>query len=448
MTDISAAADRAPQNLTAVGPELQDLPDSVRAMIVRWAARIVGTLPSSQIPPNLARVARFTPAKRGKLGAAALAEAVNSNAAFRAAVAEWAATEVAERTEDVAGVTDPEPDVDVAAAAVAFLLRLPTQTELLTSVRESVPAISRAQVERHGLELRRLQKELKTVTAERDALRSDLLATVSTGDEAERLRRRSREQGTRLRQAELTAQTRDARAVEELQSLQEQLGALRADVATWQDRARTSTERADRAQETLGRLREQTGMHKVTADRRLDLLLATVEGAASGLRREWELAGGGFDPADVVANRLPGPAAVPESTGDPSRLGTWLRLPSAHLIVDGYNVSKTGFPELTLAQQRDRLVRMLSALSARMSLEVTVVFDGADVTVPMSPGRGIRVLFSPSGVIADDVIRALAAAEPAGRVVVVVSSDREIADGVRRSGARTAGSGVLLALLS
>jgi predicted RNA-binding protein with PIN domain len=57
------------------------------------------------------------------------------------------------------------------------------------------------------------------------------------------------------------------------------------------------------------------------------------------------------------------------------------------------------------------------------------------------------VLFSRPGEIADDLIRRLAAAEPPGRVVVVVSSDREVADGVARSGARPVASVALLRLL-
>jgi hypothetical protein len=67
------------------------------------------------------------------------------------------------------------------------------------------------------------------------------------------------------------------------------------------------------------------------------------------------------------------------------------------------------------------------------------------VTTARPPGRGIRVLFSPPGVIADDVIRDLVRAEPAGRVLIVVSSDRQIVEAVSRDGARTAGSTVLLA---
>ena len=82
-------------------------------------------------------------------------------------------------------------------------------------------------------------------------------------------------------------------------------------------------------------------------------------------------------------------------------------MPAAHLIVDGYNVTKTGYPELGLSEQRDRLIRALAALAARISVEMTVVFDGAAVATARPAGRGIRVLFSPPGVIADDVIRDL-----------------------------------------
>jgi hypothetical protein len=60
----------------------------------------------------------------------------------------------------------------------------------------------------------------------------------------------------------------------------------------------------------------------------------------------------------------------------------------------------------------------------------------------------VRVRFSPPGVTADDVIRDLVAAEPPGRPVAVVSADREVADGVRRTGARPVDSRALLRLLN
>jgi hypothetical protein len=62
--------------------------------------------------------------------------------------------------------------------------------------------------------------------------------------------------------------------------------------------------------------------------------------------------------------------------------------------------------------------------------------------------RGVRVLFSAPGVIADDVIRDLVRAEPPGRPVVVVSSDAEVVRDVLRVGARTAAALALSRLLA
>ena len=139
------------------------------------------------------------------------------------------------------------------------------------------------------------------------------------------------------------------------------------------------------------------------------------------------------------------------ATGDdPRDVDLLLALPNAHLIVDGYNVTKTGYPDLALSDQRARLVTALSALAARTGAEVTCVFDGADVVagVPTTGQRGVRVLFSAAGEIADELIRRLVRAEPAGRPLVVCSADREVIDGVRRSGARTITPTALLARLA
>ena len=69
-------------------------------------------------------------------------------------------------------------------------------------------------------------------------------------------------------------------------------------------------------------------------------------------------------------------------------LDALLSVPSGHLIVDGYNVTKTGYPELPLADQRTRLAGQLAALAARTGVEITVVFDGAGVVA--APTRGSR----------------------------------------------------------
>jgi predicted RNA-binding protein with PIN domain len=58
------------------------------------------------------------------------------------------------------------------------------------------------------------------------------------------------------------------------------------------------------------------------------------------------------------------------------------------------------------------------------------------------------VLFSKKGETADELIRRLVRAEPAGRPVVVISSDKEVIDGVRRHGAYPLGNDTLLRRLS
>ncbi len=66
------------------------------------------------------------------------------------------------------------------------------------------------------------------------------------------------------------------------------------------------------------------------------------------------------------------------------------------------------------------------------------------------PGHGsrtVRVRFTAEGVSADDVVTELVDRFPAQRPVVVVSSDREVADGARVRGANTVSSRQFLTAL-
>jgi predicted RNA-binding protein with PIN domain len=85
-------------------------------------------------------------------------------------------------------------------------------------------------------------------------------------------------------------------------------------------------------------------------------------------------------------------------------------------------------------------------LAAQVRTEITCVFDGADLggRVPVPAARGVRVLFSPAGVTADELLDELVQAEPAGRRIVVVSSDREVAAAARREGAEPLDSALLV----
>ena len=103
----------------------------------------------------------------------------------------------------------------------------------------------------------------------------------------------------------------------------------------------------------------------------------------------------------------------------------------------------------SLEAQRTRLLGAMAPLVARTGAETTVVFDGADAETrpPTAAPRGVKVLFSPQGVIADQVIGELVEAEPRGRVVLVVSDDRGVQARAQRAGARAVPSAALVGLL-
>jgi predicted RNA-binding protein with PIN domain len=127
-----------------------------------------------------------------------------------------------------------------------------------------------------------------------------------------------------------------------------------------------------------------------------------------------------------------------------------LRTPGSVLVVDGYNVTMEGWPELGAADQRRRLVVGLSDLAARTATTVELVFDGAEVeplSVPTPTRQLVRVRFSDPGVEADDVVIDLVGRIAAATPVIVVSSDNRVRDGARRGGANLLHARQLVAIL-
>jgi predicted RNA-binding protein with PIN domain len=196
---------------------------------------------------------------------------------------------------------------------------------------------------------------------------------------------------------------------------------------------------------------------------RLRVLLDTVLSATAGLRRELDLPLVVERPADTVeAGTAPEDpvsgdplatifAARGQLATDPALVDAVLAVPGLHLLVDGYNVTKTGFPDQTLEAQRQRLLSGLGAMAARNpGTEITCVFDGTAATtrpIAVPVPRGVRVLFSAVGEIADELLVRLVLSEPQGRPVAVVTNDREIVSAVRAAGARSLTSEALLARL-
>ncbi|MCB1039225.1 MAG: NYN domain-containing protein [Acidimicrobiales bacterium] len=114
------------------------------------------------------------------------------------------------------------------------------------------------------------------------------------------------------------------------------------------------------------------------------------------------------------------------------------------VLVDGYNVARTGWSELALEEERRRVVGLLEGVQARSGATVVVVFDGDHDVVSPAASRTVRVRYSPAGTTADEVIADLVDGAPSTRPIVVVSSDRAVASHARSRGAATIGAAAFL----
>ena len=114
------------------------------------------------------------------------------------------------------------------------------------------------------------------------------------------------------------------------------------------------------------------------------------------------------------------------------------------LIIDGYNLIRT--TDLASAESRDGLeagrAALLDELAAYRRLkrhDMTVVFDGAGPLRPsQSKEKGIRVVFTPAGMSADEHIVRLI--EEGGDQALVVTSDQGLARRVEAAGAECVSS--------
>jgi predicted RNA-binding protein with PIN domain len=282
--------------------------------------------------------------------------------------------------------------------------------------------------------------------------------------ETRQVRERFRDQVAELKAENTSLRRKLNEARQRISGLQTELEQRTTDAARADERVEAARAEAERELRKLRSrvteleaielaARRTAGQEREFASVRTRLLLDTLIEAASGLRRELALPPGGeLRPADTVAGIEPDTEQVGRTapSDDAALLDELLSLPQVHLIVDGYNVTKTAWPGAPLHTQRQRLATALGALAAQRRIEVTVVFDGATLSGPvqLTPPRGVRIRFSPAGVTADEVIRQLVRAEPPGRPVVVVSSDREVADSIVALGGRAVAAEALAVRLS
>jgi predicted RNA-binding protein with PIN domain len=420
----------------------EPLPEAVRQRVVEAAAEVLGTLKPDEVPVPLRQIAKFRPQSRARQGAMPIAAHLEQNADFRERVAKPFRESQPELVAALEAGQAPAAADPVLTAALAFLLRPEGWTAFVDTARveleRSVSAAQDAEVARKVAILKEQLEAAKTARSEElDRARSEL--KEARGEIAD-LRRRLFEEKKRAKDAVERAD----KAVQEHEQNRSQT--VSAQVSSDKE-LRALRGRLAHAESALESSRKAAREGRSLEDVRLRLLLDTLVDAAQGIRRELNLPTVIAKPADVIGGEqqtmMTGRSL---SDNDPQLLNQLLALPQVHLIIDGYNVTKTGYGELPLADQRNRLLSGLGGLAAHTHAEITCVFDGAelDTHIAVQTPRGVRVLFSPPGQIADELIGELVRAEPPGRALVVVSSDHEVASSARRAGARPATATLLL----
>lgn len=431
-------------------------------------------------PSGLAPYLRF--AKQTPASLRAVARIVERDEAFRARVA----AAVDEATVGRAGwlwLTRPEGWQDDLAAIEAEHAARRAEEEEQRSERdlrrrleraEAAAAKARAEAERRRAEAdearaalaaeRRARQEaegrVRSLQASLDDLADDRAAVVRKLKEVEAqlVERATELKAVRARQRELDAELRELRS--------RAAPGDRVGTAGGDGTAAPTGSRADRVPD-LRAVADDVG-RAATGAAALAEALGALAGALRSVGSERPTGDAGPPPAatgpapagepgtseDRPAERAPERRPVPLPGGifddTVEAAEHLLRTPDVVLVVDGYNVSMQGWPELPVAEQRRRLVAGLSDLAARTATRVELVFDGAEVEplpVPRPIRSLVRVRFSDPDVEADDVILDLVTRIPAARPVVVASSDNRVREGARAAGANVVHARQLLALL-
>ena len=137
--------------------------------MVQLAADALAALPTDEIPGPLRALARFTPARRARHGASALAAALATDPVFRESVAARVTETAGPLGEAVATGVPPAAADPVEVAALAYLLRPVGWGELVETaagrVRDEVAraerAARRAETDRLAEQLDRLRTQAR-----------------------------------------------------------------------------------------------------------------------------------------------------------------------------------------------------------------------------------------------------------------------------------------------
>jgi hypothetical protein len=309
-----------------------------------------------------------------------------------------------------------------------------------------------------------------------DEARALLASRAEEAEETDARRelRRAEKRRDAAEQVAVRTQAALARQIATIEALRAEIDGLRADLAKADDavvemrselvdvrnearhaRDRESALRARLAAVTANDPQQPTPVEAPSAAPPVDTdeLVAIARDVRELGERLDAIARPAVEPADSSAptRRRPQrrPQRLPGGTiASSAAAAEFLLRSGAAVLVDGYNVAKLGWPSERLDEQRRRLLDAVENLARRFGADVTVVFDGAAV-VGAHAGRRrmVRVVYSPEGVTADDVIRDEVRRLPVTRPVVVVTNDTEIVTDVKALGVNVVPSNALFAIL-
>ena len=280
---------------------------------------------------------------------------------------------------------------------------------------EATRVAAEAEVERVEAELR---EERRSRRAREDTARAA----------ADEQRRRAETLEGDLARAQAAAEAADARSAREAgrcRTLEEEVKALRSDLAA-------AREQAAAAEADRGSFPDDDAR---APDARAFEIPREIPRAAPRAERPLDRRVLAPLPPGMVADSVDGAVAM-------------LKAPGVVLVVDGYNVTQRSWGDATPSEQRTRLAMALAQMHLRGGCETTVVFDG-DGTEGVPPFRrpGLRVLFSARGEEADEVVVREVDRLPKRVPVVVASSDAWVREHAEAAGARVVSADTLLAAL-
>ena len=303
---------------------------------------------------------------------------------------------------------DARDDEEEAGAVTARIAALEERVVRAEAARQLVEQERDELAERLGAERRsRREREDRAAT---EALRADGRIVEL---EAELERERARAARTEIE---------SARAAE-----RERSRSARAEIAS----ARASA-RADALEAELQRFRNAAASASAAA------------AAAEPVERRPEGGASRRGSGRPARPRLPAGLLVDSVSG----ADAMLRGPSVLLVVDGYNVSKTGWPDSSLEIERESLLSALHGLHLTSGTDVVVAFDGDGTKSFAKKGRqGVRVVFSAPGEEADAVVVEIVSKAPLQTPIVVASSDRWVREHAETFGAVVISAATLVAVL-